>query len=145
MKLPRYVAAAGALAILLAACGSDDPDTETTTPADRTVEIEMADNSFAPTDIEVTMGETVEFVFTNAGEVAHDAFIGSADDQAAHEDEMRDAEEMGHGAEADDAVTVEPGDEASLVYTFGDAGTVEVGCHQPGHYASGMKVDVNVG
>lgn len=139
----------GALGLVLAACGSDgDDDTTggaTGAEADRTVEVEMSDNAFAPTSIDVAAGETVRFIFDNTGEVAHDAFVGDAAAQAAHEDEMREAEEMGHGADEDGAVTVEAGDEAELVYTFTDAGPVEVGCHQPGHYASGMKLDVAVG
>lgn len=49
-----------------------------------------------------------------------------------------------HGAGDDDAVTVEPGDEAELTCTFDEAGRVEVGCHQPGHYKAGMKIDVTV-
>ena len=105
----------------------------------------MSDNSYAPTSVDVAMGETVRFVFANTGAVAHDAFLGDSASQSAHEDEMREAEEMGHGASDDNAVTVEPGDDAELVYTFAETGPVEVGCHQPGHYASGMKLDVNVG
>lgn len=145
MHLRRYVAAAGGLALLLAACGSDgDPEEKADADADRTVEIEMSDNAFSPTDLAVAQGETVRFVFSNAGEVAHDAFVGDTAAQEAHEDEMQEAEEMGHGADSDGAVTVEPGDEAELVYTFTESGAVEVGCHQPGHYASGMKLDVAV-
>jgi uncharacterized cupredoxin-like copper-binding protein len=104
----------------------------------------MSDNSYAPTSVDVAVGETVRFVFDNTGAVAHDAFVGNPDAQSAHEDEMREAEEMGHGGSDDNAVTVEPGDNAELVYTFSEGGPVEVGCHQPGHYASGMKLDVNV-
>ena len=46
------------------------------------------------------------------------------------------------GADADDAVTVEPGDTAELTHTFDDTGTIEIGCHQEGHYAAGMTVEV---
>lgn len=136
----------GALGLVLAACGGDgDDETGAEAEADRTVELEMSDNVFAPTSIDVAAGETVRFIFDNTGAVAHDAFVGDAAAQAAHGDEMREAADMGHGAADDGAVTVEAGDEAELVYTFTDAGPVEVGCHQPGHYESGMKVDVAVG
>ena len=55
-----------------------------------------------------------------------------------------DAHGGGHGDEESDAVTVEPGDGGELIHTFDDAGTVEIGCHQPGHYDAGMKIAVDV-
>lgn len=45
----------------------------------------------------------------------------------------------GHGQ---DGITVKPGKTAELTRTFATAGTIEVGCHEPGHYASGMKIKV---
>jgi uncharacterized cupredoxin-like copper-binding protein len=139
--------------LLLAACGSDDDNESMSgehdsagdqTAAERTIEVEMVDNAFEPRTVDVEEGETVEFVFENTGEVAHDALIGDAEAQAEHEEEMAEAEEMGHDAGDDDAITVEPGDTGELVYTFDEPGTLEIGCHEPGHYASGMKIDVNV-
>lgn len=154
MPLPRrlLVAAVG-VALLTAACGGDDDTTGATGSADdRTVEITMVDIAFEPDSVEVAAGETVRFVFTNDGDVAHDAFIGDTAAQADHEQQMRDAEEdddsgMDHGGgedAGDGAVTVEPGDTDELTYTFEEAGTVEIGCHQPGHYDAGMKIDVEV-
>ena len=108
----------------------------------------MVDIAFAPDAVEVAEGETVRFVFSNRGEGTHDAFIGSPDAQAEHDADMRDGGAAhgghGHGDDDDDAVTVEPGDTAELTYTFDDPGTVEIGCHQPGHYAAGMKIAVEV-
>lgn len=151
MHLPRTltvaVAVAG-LALLAAACGGDDSATGAGGDAERTVEITMVDTAFEPSSVEVAAGESVRFVFTNDGEVAHDAFVGDTAAQADHEQQMRDAEDdsgMDHEGGTDDgAVTVEPGDTAELTYTFDDAGTVEIGCHQPGHYDAGMKIDVEV-
>jgi uncharacterized cupredoxin-like copper-binding protein len=40
------------------------------------------------------------------------------------------------------AVTVEPGKSADLTYTFSDDAAVVIGCHEPGHWASGMKATV---
>ena len=34
--------------------------------------------------------------------------------------------------------TIAPGETVELTWTFGDEGTVLIGCHQPGHYAAGM-------
>ena len=143
-------AVAAVIALVAVACGGDD---DGTTNADsgtdeRTVEIDMVDLAFEPDSLEVASGETVRFVFTNTDEVAHDAFVGDADAQADHEAEMREAEDEGHGGghgdETENAITVEPGDTGELTYTFEDAGTTEIGCHQPGHYEGGMKIDVEV-
>lgn len=138
---------ATAALLLLTACGGDDNSTAASGDT-RTVEVDMVDIAFEPDTLTVAEGETVRFVFTNRGKVAHDAFIGDADAQADHEAEMRDADSGdahgGHGADDDDAVTVEPGDTAELTYTFDEPGSVEIGCHQPGHCDAGMKVDVDV-
>jgi uncharacterized cupredoxin-like copper-binding protein len=111
----------------------------------RTVEIDMVDIVFQPDAIDVSRGETVMFVFTNNGDVDHDAFIGNRDAQAEHEDDMRDAEEGHGGGHGDEnAVTVEPGESADSTYLFDEPGAVEIGCHQPGHYNAGMVIAVDV-
>src|SRR3546814_9470160 len=67
-------------------CGDDKAASPNGESADRTVEVDMVDIAFEPETIDVAAGETVRFVFTNSGEVAHDAFIGddtAQDDHAA--------------------------------------------------------------
>lgn len=160
----RGVAALTAVAALgLAACGDDDDASIAPTgdPADdsaeaRTVEVEMVDNAFEPTELDVEAGETVRFVFRNSGAVAHDAVIGDEAAQDDHEEEMRAAEEaedemggMVHGSTDDDgdeegAVTVEPGETGEIVHTFEGAGELLIGCHELGHYDAGMTVTVDV-
>lgn len=134
-----------------------------------TINIEMRDNEFSPDRIEVSEGETVRLVFRNRGSVTHDAVIGDEAAQQAHETEMRDAEEsggddgmsdMGHGTEGSDtsemahgtggegseesAITVEPGEQGELSYTFAAGDEVLIGCHEEGHYADGMRISVDV-
>ncbi len=138
-----------AIALLAAACGSDDDTSTSTSTGDdpRTVEVDMVDIAFEPDTIEVTEGETVRFVFTNTGEIAHDAFIGDSDAQDDHEAEMREGDGDAHGGHGDDdseAVTVEPGDTAELTHTFEAGDAIEIGCHQPGHYDAGMKLAIDV-
>lgn len=131
----------------LAACGGgDDASTsDGSTGADRTVEINMVDIAFEPDTLEVSRGETVRFVFTNRGTAPHDAFIGDADAQAEHEAEMRESDDDHNGHDGDaDAITVEPGATGELTHTFEERGTVEIGCHQPGHYEAGMTIEVAV-
>ena len=132
---------ATSLALVAVACGSDDEDTVTAAP--RTIEVEMRDIAFSTTELRVEEGETVTFRFANVGKVAHDAFVGDTAAQQDHEEEMEGDGDMHHGDD-DEAVTVEPGESATLTHTFDEAGTIEIGCHQPGHYAAGMKVMVEV-
>lgn len=146
----RYVSVAIVTTVLTlsAACGSDssnDGPGATGREGAKVIDVEMVDIAFKPTELTVAEGEEVTFRFTNNGKVAHDAFIGDRDAQAEHEMQMREGS-SGHGGHdtGGDAVTVEPGDTESLTMTFADAGKIEIGCHQPGHYAAGMKIDVTV-
>ncbi len=145
------LALVGTPAVVVAACGGDDDTTAAGgdgSNAERTVEIDIVDIAFQPDTLEVARGETVRFVFTNTGEIAHDAFIGDDAAQDDHEMEMRDADEDahggGHGDDDSDAITVEPGDIGELTYTFDEPGDLEIGCHQAGHYDAGMHVAVTV-
>ena len=129
-----------AAGIVAGACGSDG---ESGSDATRTIDVDMVDIAFEPDTLDVKKGETVTFRFKNEGKVAHDAFIGDTEAQAEHEEEMGD--EKGHHADEEDAVTVDPGKTGSLTYTFdGDGDSIEIGCHQPGHYAAGMRLKISV-
>ena len=77
--------------------------------------------------------------------MTHEAYIGSGTDQDDHAAEMMKGDD-GHSMHmaGDDLVTVEPGKDAELTTTFDRAGTVVIGCHQPGHWESGMKATVTV-
>lgn len=146
MKTPRaFIAAVAVLGLVAAGCGSDDDNDASSDTDARTVEIEMRDTAFSPDHIDVDRGETIRFVFHNTGAAVHDAFIGDDDAQNDHEIEMRDQDDsdMGHGDISHDegGITVDPGDTGKMTHTFTEAGTVLVGCHQPGHYAGGMKFD----
>lgn len=107
------------------------------------IAIEMADIAFRPASIRVAAGDTVRLTFTNAGAIAHDAFIGDPAAQAEHEAEMSEAADHHHG-DSEDALTVLPGESGQLIHTFEQPGTIEIGCHQPGHYAAGMRIVVDV-
>ncbi|HUR24355.1 MAG TPA: cupredoxin domain-containing protein [Acidimicrobiales bacterium] len=141
MKRFLYLPVAIAL-VVLAACGSDDGSTAAGAGgADRTIEVEMRDIAYSPTSVDVRVGETVRFNFKNTGQVEHDAFIGDAAGQDAHEKQMREGHDHGNDP---NALSVKPGKSASLTHTFDKAGQVLIGCHEPGHYTGGMKITVNV-
>lgn len=96
---------------------------------------------FTPELISVNSGERVTFVVTNAGVIVHEFFVGTESEQAEHATEMAMGG-MSHGH--DNAVSVAPGKTESLTMTFADAGTLLVGCHEPGHYAAGMKATLTI-
>ncbi len=143
----RLLVLVGALAVLGAACGSDsDAGHGAAEGPTRTVQVEMRDIDFDPASVAVERGETVRFVFTNAGSLVHDAFLGDA---AAQEEHERASREGGgghdeHGESGGDAITVEPGESGELVHTFDEAGELLIGCHEPGHYDAGMRIRVSV-
>ncbi len=142
--MKRTLIIAVVAALVTTACGGDGSETETA--QSRTVAVDMVDIAFRPPTLTAKAGERIRFVFRNTGKAVHDAFIGDAAAQAEHEKEMRAADGDAHAGHDDDrdAVTVEPGKTGKLTYTFERPGTVEIGCHQPGHYAAGMKLAVTV-
>lgn len=117
--------------------------------ADRVIEIDANDDfTFGPEAIEVTAGETITFVVTNTGNLPHDFTLGDAATQDAHEAEMAEMAGMAADDEAHgdaNAVVVAAGETAELTWHFSESGSLLTGCHQPGHYAAGMKGVINVG
>ena len=49
-----------------------------------------------------------------------------------------------HGEDEPPAMVVEPGKSGDLVVTFDEAGQTVIGCHEPGHWDAGMRVDVTI-
>lgn len=160
-----------AIALLAAACGSDEPDTAAPVggqtgndtdghdefsfgepaeadDADRVIDIDAADSlSFDPNDIEVEVGETVTFRVTNVGKLPHDFTIGDSDTQDDHEAEMAEMAEMpmdGMGVDDVNAMTMDPGETKDMTWTFSEAAEILMGCHIPGHYAGGMRGTIRI-
>ncbi|WP_249673067.1 cupredoxin domain-containing protein [Pseudomonas abieticivorans] len=120
--------------------------------ATRTVQVTLGDMYFEPKALEVKAGETVRFVLTNKGQLAHEFTLGDAALQAAHQKEMlaMDHSSMSHDAMAgmhDDpnSVSIGPGKTAELTWAFTQATALQFACNVPGHYQAGMvgtlKVD----
>ena len=147
MRTPRALTALTALVIVatpLAACSSDNNSSQAT-KSDRTVTVTMSDNAYTPKNISAKAGESVTFKFVNDGQMTHEAYIGSEKDQEDHAAEMMGGD-GGHSMNmsGDGVVTVKRGQDATLTQTFDESGTVVIGCHQPGHWESGMKATVTV-
>ena len=112
--------------------------------ADRVIEIDANDNlTFDASEITVSADETITFRITNTGNIAHDFTLGDQETQDEHEAEMMDnGETMSH--DDPNAVVLNAGETKELTWRFSEAGTVLIGCHQPGHYAAGMAGAVTI-
>lgn len=148
MRHLRALSAVVALLALTAAACSDDSDSANNGAGDndaRVIEVTMTDNAFDPEKLTVEAGEEVTFRFTNDGAMVHEAYIGTADEQDAHHAEMSSGDMDDHGDGGDgDAVTVDPGETGELTHRFDEPAEVMIGCHEPGHYESGMVATVTV-
>ena len=157
-----------ALALVLAACGGSaaaaDPLVEQhaedqpeevfnfggpadAADADRVIEIDANDRlTFDASQIAVSAGETITFRITNTGNIAHDFTLGDRETQDKHEAEMAEMMENGETMSHDDpnAVVLVAGETKELTWRFLEAGTVLIGCHQPGHYAAGMSGAISI-
>lgn len=152
--MTRTLALALATTVILAACGGDGDQPRASSDEPRTIEVAMTDMAFTPAELDVEPGETIRFVFRNDGAVRHEAVVGDLSEQEAHHAEMA---EMGGSHDGMDmgsmphdemtelhSVVVEPGDTVEMTHTFEAAGTTMIGCHEPGHWEAGMKMDIDV-
>jgi Cu+-exporting ATPase len=113
-----------------------------TRPVGSAIKIETTDAlRFIPAQVSVNAGDTVAFEITNSGVLPHEFFVGTPAEQQAHEAEMSGGSNM---MDEPNAVAVPAGGTARLVYTFDQPGTLEYGCHVPGHYAGGMVGTITV-
>jgi uncharacterized cupredoxin-like copper-binding protein len=126
----------GAPSALMSAAVAD------THPVSRTIAVTTTDGlRFSPAQVGVKAGETVAFDVTNSGALLHEFFVGTPAEQQAHEAEMATGSPM---MEEPNAVNVPAGRTVRLVYTFDRPGTLEYGCHVPGHYAAGMRGTITI-
>ena len=132
---------------------------------DRTIEIEMYDNYYYPTQIEVKKGETIKFIVKNLGELVHEYNIGTKEMHIKHQPEMAklveheilladkiDHEKMKKMAKKDhslghshsNSVLLEPNETGEIVWKFSKDISLEMACNMPGHYETGMVGKINI-
>lgn len=150
MRLVLLIVALGLGALAVSAHAHDDDES---TPygepgmasmANRTVTVIMLDTMrFTPDTVSVKEGETIRFIVKNAGTIRHEMMIGTIAELKEHADLMRQFPEMEH--EDANAVTVDPGKEGEIVWTFTVPGIFDFACLIPGHYEAGMKGRIVVG
>lgn len=111
-----------------------------------TVTITMGPVKYSPAVITVPAGKPVILRFVNKATIDHEALIGDAKAQEAHEKEMQAMAgmEMGHSSHLKGYVSVKAGKSKDLKWTFPKAGVTFIGCHLPAHYKGGMKLRVVV-
>lgn len=116
----------------------------TPTSTDREVVVLMGDNMrFTPSQWQATAGETVRIKVHNAGKLRHELVLGDEKALLEHA-QMMNKNSGGHHHAHDNAVSVGPGETATLVWKFDKPGTVKMACFEPGHYDAGMKGDIIV-
>lgn len=115
----------------------------------RTVRIVMTENHgaaepyvFDQKELSFAAGETVRLLIVNEGEEEHEFVMDTVHAIAEHKVLMERFPEMEH--DDANAVRLKPGEEAEIVWTFGEPGTFQFACLLPGHYDNGMHGDLVV-
>ena len=128
-----------ALVALVGACSAGGA---AATPPTRTIDVITTDEMrYEPATYDFAVGDRVLFRVQNTGKLVHEFFVGTAADQTTHETEMQAGHSMHNHT---NSVSVEPGQTQTLELTFARAGTLEVGCHVPGHWDAGMRGTITV-
>ncbi len=117
--------------------------------ATRTVEMVMKEDYnaelvfvYEPKELTFEAGETVRLHIINKGEEVHEFVMDTIEENAKHKAMMEKFPEMEH--DDPNAVRLEPGEEAEIIWTFGKPGSYEFACLIPGHYEGGMHGPLTV-
>ena len=143
-RIGRVAVAALAMTVVMSgvgyavASGLEDPATMLG-PGDVTVEIDIEYSRFVPDQLTVVEGTRVRFLVVNGDPVHHEFITGDAEVHFRHT----------NGTEAEHPsipgeVSVEPNGTAITTFTFDEPGVYEFACHLPGHYAYGMRGEIEV-
>ena len=110
----------------------------------RELRIEMDDTMrFSPSVLTVTAGERVRLVVVNRGKLTHELVIGTADELAHHQREMKSGS-AAHHHHSDSEISVEAGQSRKVIRSFDKSGELGIACFEPGHYEAGMKGKLTV-
>ncbi|MCX7211829.1 MAG: plastocyanin/azurin family copper-binding protein [Burkholderiales bacterium] len=110
----------------------------------RELRIEMDDTMrFSPSVLTVTAGERVRLVVVNRGKLTHELVIGTADELAHHQREMKSGS-AAHHHHSSSEISVEAGQSREVIRSFDKSGELGIACFEPGHYEAGMKGKLTV-
>jgi predicted lipoprotein with Yx(FWY)xxD motif/uncharacterized cupredoxin-like copper-binding protein len=99
------------------------------------VAVELGDFYVEPVTLTFEAGVEYTFVVTNAGVLIHEFVI----EPAGAVDEPFEKNDM--ESEIED---IQPGETDTLTWTFDEPGSYQLSCHIPGHFESGMVVEITV-
>ncbi|WKA29979.1 cupredoxin domain-containing protein [Bradyrhizobium roseum] len=102
----------------------------------RTIQVEMSEMAYAPSQIQVKRGEQIRFVIRNVGKEEHEFLLATTDENLKHAEEMKKNPQMEH--DEPNGVRLAPAKSAEIVWKFTKAGTFEYSCLIPGHRDGGM-------
>lgn len=118
----------------------------------RTIEILMIETEdgemlFKPNDdtiesLSFAEGETVLFKIINSGEFDHEFVLDTVENNEKHRELMEKFPEMEH--DDPNSITLAPGEESQIVWTFSNPGDFQFACLIPGHMELGMHGPINV-
>ena len=129
----------------------------------KVIVVNMHDNYYEPSKIEIKKGETVKFVVKNKGELVHEFNIATKEMHLKHQPEMMkmvvneiivggkiDKNKMKEMSKTDhsmshshsNSVLLEPNQSAELIWKFNTDSILEAACNIPGHYESGMVAKI---
>ena len=130
----------------------------------KVIVVNMYDNYYEPSKIEIKKGETVKFVVKNKGELVHEFNIATKTMHLKHQPEMMmlveneiilsdkiDKKKMMEMAKKNpsmahshsNSVLLSPGESADLIWKFTNSVKIEAACNVPGHYEAGMIAEIN--
>ena len=137
------IVAAAAVAATTAGYAVADRDGTPAAPAlgpePVTVVVDVEHSRFVPDYVRVVEGTEVRFVLRNGDPINHELIVGPDSVHARHQN----GTEAYHPPKPGE-LSVGPDEQGVTSYVFHDPGTVEMACHLPGHYAFGMKGEVEV-
>ena len=110
---------------------------------DRVISVVMDDTMrFIPDSFDVVAGETIQFDVVNQGKLVHEFVLGSAEEIKEHHELMQKFPGMEH--DEPNSVSLETNATGTVIWSFTNAGSVDIACLKPGHLEGGMKGSVAV-
>ena len=108
-------------------------------PEPVTVVVDVEHSRFEPSYVRVVAGTEVRFVVSNGDPINHELIVGPPDVHDRHRHGTEPYHEPRPGE-----ISVGPDEQGVTSYVFDEPGTVEMACHLPGHYAFGMRGEIEV-
>ena len=115
-------------ALILAACGGGTDEAEPAGDVIQTIQISEKEFSLTPSSVNLPRTGTYEFEVTNDGQITHALEV-----------------EEGEGGEEAETDDIEPGETATLRFTFTSDGSFEMYCPIGNHRQEGMDGTITVG